>query len=91
MNRHQRCHSHIPLNLPVIGMSERRIAADIQVLATSSGGLGDVRPGGVLVVAGVGFEASVQDADEAGGEMAQGGSVADVPGPELLVVGAVAG
>jgi hypothetical protein len=35
----------------------------------------------------VGLEAAVQDADEAVGELAQCGLVADLSGAELLVVG----
>src|SRR5712691_502349 len=50
-----------------------------------------VRPGGRLVVAGAGFEASVEDADEAVGELAQSGVVADAAGALLVVVGAGAG
>src|ERR1019366_992882 len=45
-------------------------------------------PGGGLVVAGAGFEAAVQDADEAVAELAQGGVVADVAAPQRVVVGA---
>jgi hypothetical protein len=45
----------------------------------------------VLVVGGVGLEAAVQDAAEAVGELAEGGVVADVAGPELLVLGGGAG
>jgi hypothetical protein len=41
----------------------------------------------VFVVAGSRFEAAVQNADEAVGELAEGGLVADVAGAELLVVG----
>ena len=62
-----------------------------QVVDMSSGAVLDVCPGGVLVVAGSGFEAAVQDADEAVGELAEGGVVADVAAAELLVVGACAG
>ena len=50
-----------------------------------------MRPGGVFVVAGVGLQAAVEDADEAVGELAEGGLVADVPVAELLVVGVGAG
>ena len=38
-----------------------------------------------------GLEAAVKDADESIGELAEGGSVADVAGAELLVVGGGAG
>ena len=44
-----------------------------------------------FVVGGSGFEAAVQDADEAAGELAQGGLVVDVAGAELVVVAAGAG
>ena len=44
-----------------------------QIVGVSSRAAVDVCPGGVLVVAGTGFEAAVQDADEAVGELAQGG------------------
>jgi hypothetical protein len=50
-----------------------------------------MRPGGVFVVAGVGLEAAVEDADEAVGELTQRCLVADVPIAELLVVGVCAG
>ena len=39
---------------------------------SSSKGLGVMRPGGCLVVAGAGFTAAVQDADEPVGEAPQG-------------------
>src|ERR1700728_5260389 len=45
-------------------------------------------PGGGLVVAGAGFEAAVQDAGEAVGEMAQRGPVADAAGSLGVVAGA---
>ena len=57
----------------------------------SSGGGVVVGPGGVLVVEGAGLEAAVQDADEAVGELAQRGLVADVAGAQGVVVGAGAG
>ena len=57
----------------------------------SSGAGLDVCPGGVLVVEGPGFEAAVQDADEAVGELAEGGVVADVAGAQLPVVDGGAG
>src|SRR5215218_2513363 len=47
-----------------------------------------MRPGGGLVVAGVGLEAPVQDPHESVGELAQGGVVAGAAGAELVVVGA---
>lgn len=47
----------------------------------SSGVCHVVAPGGVFVVGGSGFEAAVQDADEAVGELAEGGLVADVASP----------
>src|SRR5258706_659500 len=47
-----------------------------------------VGPGGRLVVGGAGFEASVEDADEAVGELAQGGVVAGAGGALPVVVGA---
>src|SRR5664280_3615561 len=52
-------------------------------------GRGDVPvvpPGGVLVVEDAGLEAAVQDADEAVRQLAQRGVVADLPGPEGVVV-----
>lgn len=48
-------------------------------------------PGDVFVVGGAGFEAAVQDADEAVGDLAEGGLVADVAGAELAVVGVCSG
>jgi hypothetical protein len=58
----------------------------------SSGGLlGTMGPGGGFVVAGAGFEAVVEDADERVGQLAQCGVVFDVAGLELVVVGAGAG
>ena len=63
-----------------------RSAADIPGSLLSSCGLGVVAPGGVLAVAGSRFEAAVQDADEAVGELAQRGLVADVAVAQLLVV-----
>jgi hypothetical protein len=50
-----------------------------QVLGLSSGGCCVVCPGGLLVVAGVGLQAAVEDADEAVGELAERSLVADVP------------
>src|ERR1035441_4091357 len=48
-----------------------------------------VRPGGCLVVEGAGFEAAVEDAGEAVGELAEGGVVAGSAG--ALAGGAGAG
>ena len=57
-----------------------------------SSDVGDVVvPGDVFVVGGAGFEAAVQDADEAVGDLAEGGLVADVAGAELAVVGVCSG
>lgn len=50
-----------------------------------------VRPGGGLVVEGAGFEASVQDADESIGELAQRGAVVGAAGALPVVVGPSAG
>src|SRR5664279_2586315 len=50
-----------------------------------------VLPGGVLVVLGAGLEAAVQDADEPVRELPQRGVVADLPGPERVVIGPRAG
>src|SRR5215472_16501544 len=50
-----------------------------------------VPPGGVLVVAGAGFEAAVQDADQPVAGLAQRGGVRLAAGAELVVVGAGAG
>src|ERR1039457_5427663 len=50
-----------------------------------------VRPGGRLVVEGAGFEAAVLDADEAVGELAQGGVVLGAAGALVVVVGACPG
>src|SRR4051812_74612 len=47
---------------------------------SSRNGLRVMRPGGHLVVQRAGFEASVQDADEPVGELAQGGVVAAAAG-----------
>src|ERR1035441_9072394 len=45
-------------------------------------------PGGCLGVAGAGFQAAVQDADEAVAELAEGGVVAEPAGALLVVVAA---
>src|ERR1039457_185200 len=50
-----------------------------------------VRPGGGLVVEGAGLEASVLYADEAVGELAQGGVVPGAAAPLVVVVGAGSG
>src|SRR3982750_2550400 len=50
-----------------------------------------MRPSGGFVVGGVGFEAAVEDADEAVAELAEGGLVADAAGAQGVVVGAGAG
>ena len=47
-----------------------------------------LRPGGGFVVEGAGFEAAVQDADEAVGELAQGGVVPGAAGTLVVVAGA---
>jgi hypothetical protein len=53
----------------------------------SSGGGVVVAPGGVFVVAGVGLQAAVEDADESVGDLPEGGVVADPAVAELVVVG----
>src|SRR6266511_3990501 len=53
---------------------------------SSSGLVEVVRPGGRLVVGCAGFEASVEDADESVGELAQGGVVAGAAGALPVVV-----
>ena len=58
---------------------------------TSGGSDVLVLPGGVLVVLGAGLEAAVQDADEPVRELPQRGVVADLPGPERVVIGPRAG
>src|SRR5674476_556271 len=50
--------------------------------------LGVLTPSNPLVVGGAGFEAAVQDADEAVAELSQGCVVADVAAPQRVVVGA---
>jgi hypothetical protein len=57
----------------------------------SSGLLLAVGPGGVLVVAGAGLEAAVQDPDEAVGEPSQGVVMAVPAGALLVVEGSGAG
>lgn len=46
-----------------------------------------VAPGGVFVVAGSGFQAAVQDADQPVAQLAECGVVAGAAGPEFVVVG----
>src|ERR1035437_10139999 len=55
---------------------------------SSCGLLNVLVPGSGLVVAGAGFEATMQDSDETVAELAQGCVVADVTVPECVVVGA---
>jgi len=57
----------------------------------SSGGLSRTGPGGGFVVAGAGFQAAVDDADEPVDQLAQCGVVFDAAGFELVVVDACAG
>jgi hypothetical protein len=61
----------------------------------SSGGpdflAGVLGPGGCLVVGGAGLEAAVEDADEAVGELAEGGVVLGAAGAFGVVEGAGAG
>ena len=75
------------LRRPHLGRSARTQRQTSQVLRVSSGVGHDVCPGGVFVVGGVGLQAAVQDADEAVGELAQCGFVADLAVAELVVVG----
>lgn len=49
-------------------------------------GLGVVGPGGRFVVAGAGFEAAVEDADESVAELTEGWVVAGLTGALLVVV-----
>src|SRR5512132_4463876 len=58
---------------------------------SSGNRLGVMRPRGGFVVAGAGFEAAVQDADEPVGELAQRGVVVGAAGAELVVGGPAAG
>jgi hypothetical protein len=62
-------------------------AADIPGFSKSSGGRGVVCPCGLLVVGGAGFQAAVEDADEAVRELSERGLVSDLSVAELLVVG----
>ena len=61
-----------------------RTAADIPGFSKSSGGRGVVCPCGGFVIGGVGFQAAVEDADEAVGELSERGLVADLEVAELL-------
>src|SRR5947208_16881624 len=65
-------------------------AADIPCSLLSRDWL-EMRPSSGFVVGGVGFEAAVEDADEAVAELAEGGLVADAAGAQGLVVAAGAG
>ena len=56
----------------------------------SSSGCRVVTPAGVRR-SGLGLEAAVEDADEAVGDLAECGLVADVPVAELLVMGPCSG
>jgi hypothetical protein len=47
-----------------------------------------VCPGGGLVIAGAGLQAAVQDADEAVGQLTEGGVVPGAAGAQAVVVGA---
>ena len=47
-----------------------------------------VCPGGVLVVEGAGLQAAVEDADEAVGQLTEGGVVPGAAGAQGVVVGA---
>src|SRR3954471_20084345 len=58
---------------------------------SSSNGLGAMRPGSLLVVAGAGFEAAVQDAHESVGELPQSSIVTGAAGSVPVVVSACAG
>jgi uncharacterized protein GlcG (DUF336 family) len=64
-HRHNRAS---PSSMPATERHER-MAADIPGFSLSRGGL-EVRPGDGFVVGGVGFEASVEDVDEAVAELA---------------------
>ena len=75
---------------PDIGTVER-IAADIPGFDLSSCSCVVVGPGDGFLVAGVVFEAAVEDAEETVGELAQRGLVADVSSAQRCVVGAGAG
>jgi transposase len=67
-----------------VDSSHIRALKDIPGASTSSGGFVVVRPGGDLAVEGAGFEASVQDADEPVGDLAQCRSMTDAAGAGLL-------
>src|SRR5258708_32271845 len=53
--------------------------------------LGAMRPGSRFVIEGAGFEAAVQDADQAVGELAEGGVAVGAAGSLFVVVGAGSG
>jgi hypothetical protein len=65
-------------------------AADIPCFCLSSGDW-KMSPGGGLVVDGAGFEAAVEDADEAVAELAQSSLVAGATLAQGLVIGAGTG
>jgi hypothetical protein len=79
--------SGAPDRRPTAASVTRLIAADIPGSCESSDACHVVAPGGVFVVGRVGVQAAVEDADESIGELAEGGSVADLSITELLVVG----
>jgi hypothetical protein len=65
--------------LPEAWIAPLEVRQTSQVLGLSSGGCCVVCPGGLLVAAGVGLQAAVEDADEAVGELAERSLVPDVP------------
>src|SRR4051794_21858708 len=67
-----------------------RGGTDIPWCGASSRG-GALGPGGVFAIGGSGLQAAVQDADEAVGQLAEGGVVSGAAGAEGVVVGAGAG
>ena len=79
----------------MVGRTCRRALSDIPCVKLLSSSLlilfVVVSPGGVLVVVRAGFQAAVEDADQAVGELAQRGVVAGVSPAEFVVVGAGAG
>jgi hypothetical protein len=79
-----------PMARPLIGSTSARLAAceTSHGVRTSSDVLVEGGPGGVFVVESVALQAAVEDADEAVGELAQGGVVVLAAGGELVVVGA---
>ena len=74
----------------LISQSRARIAAceTSHGVRASSDVLVEGGPGGVFVVAGVGLQAAVEDADESVGELAECGVVVLSPVAELVVVAA---